>query len=111
MTESREVSEIIGVVGAGTMGNGIAQVAARAGYEVVLRDVSREFLDRGLSAIDRSLQRDVDKERLGEGEKRSIVGRIRATTELAEMAGAGFVVEAITESLEAKRELFRALDE
>jgi len=105
------VAEIIGVVGAGTMGNGIAQVAARAGYDVVLRDVSDEFLERGMLAIDRSLQRDVDKERLGAGEKRSIIGRIRTTTELAEMAGAGFVVEAITESLEAKRELFRALDE
>ena len=54
----------IGVVGAGTMGNGIAQVAARAGYDVILRDVSEEFLQRGLNAIDKSLQRDVDKERL-----------------------------------------------
>jgi 3-hydroxybutyryl-CoA dehydrogenase len=105
------VSEIIGVVGAGTMGNGIAQVAARAGYEVVLRDVKDEFLQRGMSAIDRSLQRDVDKERLSEEEKRAIVGRIRTTTELSDFSGAAFVVEAITESLEAKREVFRALDE
>jgi 3-hydroxybutyryl-CoA dehydrogenase len=104
------VSEIIGVVGAGTMGNGIAQTAARAGYGVVLRDVKDEFIARGLAAIDRSLQRDVDKERLTEEEKRSIVGRIRTTTELSEMAGCGFVIEAITESLEAKREVFRALD-
>ena len=65
------MSELIGVVGAGTMGNGIAQVAARAGYEVVLRDVSEEFIERGLKAIDRSLQRDVDKERLQEEEKRA----------------------------------------
>ncbi|HEX8284353.1 MAG TPA: 3-hydroxybutyryl-CoA dehydrogenase [Pyrinomonadaceae bacterium] len=105
------MSEIIGVVGAGTMGNGIAQVAARAGYEVVLRDVKDEFLQRGMSAIDRSLQRDVDKERLSEEEKRAIVGRIRTTTELSDFSGAAFVVEAITESLEAKREVFRALDE
>ena len=105
------MSEIIGVVGAGTMGNGIAQVAARAGYEVVLRDVKDEFLARGMSAVERSLRRDVEKGRLGEEEKRSIVGRIRTTTELSEMAGAGFVIEAITESLEAKREVFRALDE
>jgi 3-hydroxybutyryl-CoA dehydrogenase len=105
------VSEIIGVVGAGTMGNGIAQVAARAGYEVVLRDVKGEFLERGMAAIDRSLQRDVDKERLKEEEKRAVVGRIRTTTELSELAGAAFVIEAITESLEAKREVFRALDE
>ena len=93
------------------MGNGIAQVAARAGYDVVLRDVSEEFLARGMSAIDRSLQRDVDKERLSGEEKSAIVGRIRATTELSELSGAAFVVEAITESLEAKREVFRALDE
>jgi 3-hydroxybutyryl-CoA dehydrogenase len=93
------------------MGNGIAQVAARAGYAVVLRDVKDEFLQRGMGAIDRSLQRDVDKGRLSEEEKRAVIGRIRTTTELAELSGAAFVVEAITESLEAKREVFRALDE
>jgi 3-hydroxybutyryl-CoA dehydrogenase len=104
------VAEIIGVVGAGTMGNGIAQTAARAGYDVVMRDVKEEFLERGMKAIDKSLQRDVDKERLKEEEKRAIVGRIRTTTDLSELSGASFVIEAITESLEAKREVFRALD-
>ncbi|HWS56685.1 MAG TPA: 3-hydroxybutyryl-CoA dehydrogenase [Pyrinomonadaceae bacterium] len=104
------MAEIFGVVGAGTMGNGIAQVAARAGFEVVLRDVSDEFLARGMAAIDRSLQRDVDKERLKEEEKREVVGRIRPTTELKDLAAAAFVVEAITENLAAKQELFRALD-
>jgi 3-hydroxybutyryl-CoA dehydrogenase len=99
------------VVGAGTMGNGIAQTAARAGYDVIMRDVKDEFLQRGMRAIDRSLQRDVDKERLKEEEKRAVVGRIRATTELSEFADASFVIEAITENLEVKRELFRALDE
>ena len=93
------------------MGNGIAQVAARAGYEVVLRDVSEEFLERGMRAIEGSLQRDVDKERLKEEEKRAVIGRIRTTTALSDLAGAGFVVEAITESLEAKRSVFRELDE
>jgi len=105
------VAEIFGVVGAGTMGNGIAQVAARAGFEVVLRDVSDEFLARGMGAIDKSLQRDVDKERLTEEGKREIVGRIRTTTDVADLAPASFVVEAITENLQAKQELFRALDE
>ncbi len=105
------MAEVIGVVGAGTMGNGIAQVAARAGYEVVLRDVSEEFLGRGLKAIGGSLQRDVDKGRLKEEEKQAIVGRIRTTTALSDLAGAGFVIEAITESLEAKRSVFRELDE
>jgi 3-hydroxybutyryl-CoA dehydrogenase len=104
------VAEIIGVVGAGTMGNGIAQTAARAGYDVIMRDVKDEFLQRGMQAIDKSLQRDVDKERLKEEEKRAVVERIRTTTELSEFADAAFVVEAITENLEAKRELFRALD-
>ena len=104
------MAEIFGVVGAGTMGNGIAQVAARAGFEVVLRDVSDEFLARGMAAIDRNLQRDVDKERLKEEEKREVVGRIRPTTELKDLAAAAFVVEAITENLAAKQELFRALD-
>ena len=104
------MEEIVGVVGAGTMGNGIAQVAARAGYRVVLRDVKDEFLQRGLAAIDRSLQRDVDKQRLGVEEKRAILSRVRATTEMDDLAGADFVVEAVTENFEVKSEIFRALD-
>jgi len=105
------VTETIGVVGAGTMGNGIAQVAARAGYTVVMRDVRDEFLERGLKSIDRSLQRDVDKARLAEEEKRAIIGRISATTELDALRGAQFVVEAVTENFAVKAEIFRALDE
>lgn len=105
------MSEIIGVIGAGTMGNGIAQVAARAGYDVVMRDVKDEFLERGLKAIDKSLQRDVDKERLSEDEKKTIVSRIQTTTELEAMKEASLVVEAVTENLDVKLEVFRALDE
>lgn len=105
------MTETIGVVGAGTMGNGIAQVAARAGYNVVLRDVQNEFLERGMKAIDRSLQRDVDKERLHADEKQQIFNRIKTTTELSELSTASLVVEAITENLQIKTELFRALDE
>ncbi|MDX6270335.1 MAG: 3-hydroxybutyryl-CoA dehydrogenase [Acidobacteriota bacterium] len=105
------MTETIGVIGAGTMGNGIAQVAARAGYTVVMRDVKDEFLERGLKSIDRSLQRDVDKTRLTEEEKRAIVGRITATTELGALEGAAFVVEAVTENFAVKSEIFRALDE
>jgi len=104
------MSEIIGVVGSGTMGNGIAQVAARAGYSVVMRDVKDEFLQRGLQAIDKSLQRDVDKQRLSAEEKQSIIGRITSTTELDALSEASFVVEAVTEDLSVKTELFRALD-
>ncbi|HZH89883.1 MAG TPA: 3-hydroxybutyryl-CoA dehydrogenase [Pyrinomonadaceae bacterium] len=105
------MTEIIGVVGAGTMGNGIAQVAARAGYTVVMRDVKDEFLERGLKSIDRSLQRDVDKARLAEEEKRAIVNRITTTTELDALRDAQFIVEAVTENFAVKAEIFRALDE
>ncbi|HXI74952.1 MAG TPA: 3-hydroxybutyryl-CoA dehydrogenase [Pyrinomonadaceae bacterium] len=104
------MSEIFGVVGAGTMGNGIAQVAARAGFEVVMRDVADDFLARGMSAIDKSLQRDVDKERLTAEEKQSIIGRIKTTTELADLREAFIIVEAVTEDLQVKIDLFKALD-
>ena len=92
------------------MGNGIAQVAARAGYSVVMRDVKDEFLQRGLQAIDGSLQRDVDKERLSTEEKQSIIERIKSTTELEALSEASFVVEAVTENLSVKTEIFSALD-
>jgi 3-hydroxybutyryl-CoA dehydrogenase len=105
------VNEIIGVVGAGTMGNGIAQVAARADYCVVMRDVNDEFLQRGMTAIDKSLQRDVDKERLKEDEKRSIIGRITTTTELEALSDSSFVIEAVTEDLQVKTDVFKTLDE
>ena len=65
--------EVFGVIGAGTMGNGIAQVAARAGFAIVMRDLSKDFLQRGLAAIDKSLQRDVDKERLTADEKQAVL--------------------------------------
>jgi 3-hydroxybutyryl-CoA dehydrogenase len=105
------MTEIFGVIGAGTMGNGIAQVAARAGFQVVMRDVAEDFLARGMEAVDKSLQRDVDKERLGADEKQSIVGRIRTTTELADLRDAFIVVEAVTENFQVKSEVFKALDE
>ncbi len=93
------------------MGNGIAQVAARAGFDVVMRDVAEEFLARGLKAIDKSLQRDVDKERLTGENKDEIFGHIRTTTNLNELSKAFIVVEAVTEDLEVKTEVFRSLDE
>ena len=105
------MSEIIGVVGAGTMGNGIAQVAARAGCEVVIRDVSEEFLQRGMAAIDKSLQRDVDKERLGAAEKGEIIKRIRTDTSLDSLREARVVIEAVTEDLNVKTEVFKTLDQ
>jgi len=105
------LSEVIGVIGAGTMGNGIAQVCARAGYSVIMRDVREDLLERGLAAIDKSLQRDVDKERLNAEEKASVIERIQTTTDLSAFKGASFVVEAVTENLAVKTEVFKALDE
>jgi 3-hydroxybutyryl-CoA dehydrogenase len=105
------MSEIIGIVGSGTMGNGIAQVAARAGYRVVMRDVKDEFLQRGLQAIDKSLQRDVDKQRLSAEERGAILNHITTTTELDALSAAAFVIEAVTEDLDVKMEVFKALDQ
>jgi 3-hydroxybutyryl-CoA dehydrogenase len=104
------MTEIIGVIGSGTMGSGIAQVAARAGYRVVIRDVNDEFLQRGMQAIDKSLQRDVDKQRLTPEDKGWILERISTTTELDALRSASFVIEAVTENLEIKTEVFKALD-
>ena len=105
------MSDIFGVIGAGTMGNGIAQVAARAGFDVVMRDVGQEFLARGMTSIDKSLQREVDKERLSKDEKRAIMARIKTTTDIGALSEAVIVVEAVNEDLNVKTEVFRSLDE
>jgi 3-hydroxybutyryl-CoA dehydrogenase len=104
------MTQLFGVVGAGTMGNGIAQVAARAGFDVIMRDVAEEFLARGIKTINKSLQRDVDKERLTADDKQSIVARIRTTTEVTDLRDAFIVVEAATENLKIKTEIFKTLD-
>ena len=102
---------MIGVIGAGTMGNGIAQVAARANYNVVMCDVKDEFLQHGLATVDKSLQRDVDKERLSGDEKRLIQGRITITTDMQALRSAILIVEAVTEHLKIKTEVFKTLDQ
>jgi 3-hydroxybutyryl-CoA dehydrogenase len=102
--------DTIGVVGAGTMGNGIAQVAATHGYDVVLRDVEREFVDRGLAAIDDSLDRFVEKETLTEAEAEAVRDRITGTTDLEDLEAADFVVEAVVENMDVKRDVFGDLD-
>jgi 3-hydroxybutyryl-CoA dehydrogenase len=104
------MSEIIGVVGSGTMGNGIAQVAARAGYNVIMCDLQEAFLERGMNAINKSLQRDVDKDRLTAAEKSDTIGRIITTTKLEALSSVSFVIEAVTEELNVKTDLFKALD-
>ena len=105
------MSEIFGVVGSGTMGAGIAQVAARAGFDVIMCDVAEEFLARGMRTIDKSLQRDVDKERLSAEQKSAIAARIKTATDLGVFRDAFIVVEAVTEDLGVKTEVFRSLDE
>lgn len=105
------MSEIFGVIGAGTMGNGIAQVAARSGFLVRLQDISEQFIERGLKAIDKSLQRDIDKQRLTDDEKRGIQSRIQPTTDLSLLNDASFVVEAVSENLDIKIDVFKKLDQ
>ncbi|MAT61226.1 MAG: 3-hydroxybutyryl-CoA dehydrogenase [Micrococcales bacterium] len=101
----------VAVIGAGLMGSGIAQVAAQAGYEVRLRDVDGDSIDRGLTGIDQSLARFVAKDRLSEAEATEARGRINGTTSLADaVADVDVVVEAIFENLDIKTELFKELD-
>ncbi|EMA46706.1 3-hydroxyacyl-CoA dehydrogenase family protein [Halococcus saccharolyticus] len=103
--------ERVGVVGAGTMGNGIAQVAATAGYDVVMRDIEQEFVDRGFDAIDSSLGRLVDGNKLTEDEAAATRERITGTTDLDDLADCDLVVEAAVEEMEIKQEIFADLDE
>jgi len=100
----------IGVIGAGQMGGGIAHVAALNGYDVVLNDVEQAFVDKGLAAIGKNLQRGVDKGKITEGDKSAALGRIHGTTELTDLAPCDFVVEAVVENLDVKCDLFRKLD-
>lgn len=93
------------------MGAGIAQVAARAGFTVVMQDVTEEFLGRGMKAIDKSLQRDVDKQRLTPEEKNAIIARIKTSTDKGDLRDAFIVVEAATEDLAIKTEIFKLLDQ
>ena len=102
----------IGVVGAGQMGNGIAQVAAVAGFEVVMSDISQEALDRGLGTIQRSLGKLVSKERMTQADADAALARLTTTLELsAACEGADLVVEAATESEDLKVKIFRMIDE
>ena len=100
----------IGVIGAGTMGNGIAHVSAQFGHQVILCDLEESFVQRGMDNIDRNLQRGVDKGKMTAPEKQEILGRIQPTTKLDTMSEADCVVEAIVEKLDVKRELFATLD-
>jgi 3-hydroxybutyryl-CoA dehydrogenase len=100
----------VGVVGAGTMGNGIAHVLARGGYNVVLCDVERRFLDRALDTIGKNLEREVTKNKITANDKTAALKRIRPVTDRSQLAGCDFVIEAATEKFEIKTEIFRDLD-
>jgi 3-hydroxybutyryl-CoA dehydrogenase len=100
----------VGVVGAGTMGNGIAHVFARGGYSVVLCDVEQQFLERALSTIAKNLEREVVKNKITVADKDAALGRIQAVTDRARLAACDFVVEAATEKFEIKSGIFRELD-
>ena len=101
----------VGVIGAGTMGNGIAQVAAHVGgLNVIMNDIKQEFVDRGLATIDKNLARLVAKERITEAQKTAVLGRIKTSVDVADMTNADFVIEAATETLDLKLDLFKKLD-
>ena len=100
----------LGVVGAGQMGGGIAQVAAVCGLKVILQDISEEFVERGLENISGNLQRSVDKQKMSENDKEIILSRIDGTTEIKDMADVDFVVEAASEDEIVKFAIFNELD-
>jgi 3-hydroxybutyryl-CoA dehydrogenase len=100
----------IGVIGAGTMGNGIAHVFARSGFEVVLCDVAQQYLDRGLATLRKNLEREVAKNKITPEESAQAIARIRGSLDRSALAGCDFVIEAATEKFEIKAELFRDID-
>jgi 3-hydroxybutyryl-CoA dehydrogenase len=102
--------KIVGVLGAGTMGNGIAHVFARSGYSVILRDVEQRFLDRGLETIARNLDREVKKAKTSEADKAAARARIRPATDIQSLAVADFVVEAVPEQLDLKVRVLKDAD-
>lgn len=104
------MEQFIGVIGAGTMGNGIAQTAANASFQVVLCDVKDEYLQRGVASISKSLDRFVKKETMTEAQKADVLGRIMTTTELDGLKDCSLIVEAATENLDVKRSIFERLD-
>ena len=100
----------VGVIGAGTMGNGIAHVFARSGYSVLLCDIEQRFLDHGMSTITKNLEREVAKNKITEADKAAALKNIETVTERIRLAECDFIVEAATEKLEIKTEIFHHLD-
>lgn len=105
-----ESIKTVAVLGAGTMGNGIAHVFARAGFSVILRDVEERFLQRGMETIGKNLDREVKKGKLTEAEKPGVLARLKPVTGMEAVAAADFVVEAVPEKLEVKRAVLTEAD-
>jgi len=101
----------IGVIGAGQMGGGIAQVAAVSGFQVIVSDVDQGLLDKGLTTIGRNLDRQVQKERMTKEEKEEVLARVTGTLKLKDMAGVDFIIEAATEDERIKLAIFKELDQ
>lgn len=101
----------IGVVGAGAMGNGIAQVAAQAGYNVIMRDIEDRFVEGGIKNIDKFLSKSVEKGKMTADQKSGIMGKIKGTTKLGDMKDVDFIVEVIIEVMDVKKKVFAELDE
>jgi 3-hydroxybutyryl-CoA dehydrogenase len=104
------VIQTIGVVGGGTMGNGIVHVAARSGFRVILHDLEQRFLDRAVETISKNLDREVAKNKISSDEKKLTLSRIVTSFESEALAGADFVIEAVIEDLETKSKVFQTLD-
>jgi len=103
--------KLIGVLGAGSMGSGIAQVAAQSGYQVVMRDIEERFVENGLRAIEKFLSKSVEKGKMTEEQKKNILLRIKGVTRMEDLTEVDFVIEAVFEDLELKKNVFRQLDE
>jgi 3-hydroxybutyryl-CoA dehydrogenase len=101
----------IGVLGAGSMGSGIAQVAAQSGYNVVVRDIEDKFVDRALKGIDKFLSKSVEKGKITGDDKNATLGRIKGTTKMEDLKDVDFVVEVVLEEMELKKKVFKELDE
>ena len=103
--------QTFGVIGAGQMGNGITQVAAMSGLNVIMNDIKEEFVERGLATITKILSRNVDKGKMTDDEKAAVLGRIKTSVSLKDMSSADFVVEAAVENEALKFQIFKDLDE
>jgi len=101
----------IGVLGAGSMGSGIAQVAAQSGYQVLMRDIEERFVENGLRAIEKFLSKSVEKGKMSGEQKKNILLRIKGVTRMEDLTEVDFVIEAVFEDLELKKNVFRQLDE